>query len=274
MAFPLLGALALGGLAAGGQVAGGLISSAGQASANQTNMEIAKMTNAFNAEEAEKAREWSNLQADKQMRFQEGMSNTAYQRGVKDMRAAGINPMLAIMQGGASSPSGAMGSAPAASGVSARVDNTAASFGESIGKALPSALAVQNAIQDLENKDAQAIATRAAAAASVASAKNSFASARATEAGMPTIRARAGVAGEEAEAVRSEAGYRKTKAEIDKEFAPIDATMSRIIQAIEGASSAVALGRNVKAVKNMGRNQTIKEEQHLKNQGMYGTSLK
>ena len=45
--------------------------------------------------------------AQNQMNYQTKMSNTSYQRGMADMRAAGLNPMLAYSQGGASTPGGA-----------------------------------------------------------------------------------------------------------------------------------------------------------------------
>ena len=54
-----------------------------------------KAANQFTAEEAAKQRDW-----------EEYMSSTAYQRQVKDMQAAGINPAMAMGGSGASTPSG------------------------------------------------------------------------------------------------------------------------------------------------------------------------
>lgn len=58
----------------------------------------------YNSAEALANREW-----------QERMSSTAYQRAVEDMKKAGINPILAFANGGASTPGGSAGTISGAS---------------------------------------------------------------------------------------------------------------------------------------------------------------
>lgn len=115
---PFFGA-ALGAL---GSLGGGLISSSGQSAANAANQQ-----QAWQMMQAQQA--FSAQQAQQQMDFQERMSNTAYRRAMADMKAAGLNPILAYQQGGASAPVGAMGSS---SGSPAHVENALQGLGHGI----------------------------------------------------------------------------------------------------------------------------------------------
>lgn len=68
----------------------------------------------FNAEQAAITRVFNSAEAQKDRDFQMYMANTAYQRGIQDMKAAGLNP-AAIGGNAADVPSGAMASASPAS---------------------------------------------------------------------------------------------------------------------------------------------------------------
>lgn len=74
-------------------------------------------------------------QAQRQMDFQASQTGSAYQRGVADMKAAGLNPMLAYSQGGAQSGGGAQ-----------------ATMGNELGAGANSALSAATTMQEMQKR--------------------------------------------------------------------------------------------------------------------------
>lgn len=68
-------------------------------------------TNKLNSAEAQRQRDFNAAEAEKSRNWQEYMRSNQYQTAITDMKAAGLNPMLAYSQGGAGTPNGATASA-------------------------------------------------------------------------------------------------------------------------------------------------------------------
>lgn len=101
----------------------------------------------FNAQEAAKSRSW-----------QEYMSNTAHQREIKDLKAAGLNPVLSAMGGnGAAVTSGATASGVTSAGAKGEVDTSAnAALVQILGSVLSAQTQLQTANVNARTQEAVA----------------------------------------------------------------------------------------------------------------------
>lgn len=189
-------------------LASGMASGYGQAATNAMTQEMHNKalrtsntqfydSQTFNARQAEISRDYG-----------ERMSNTQYQRGVKDMKAAGINPMLSFMKGGASSPQ----ASPARS--SGGPAPTGGQLRNALGAGVTSAVESSRLNREIKGTNAKVALDKAAAENQNEQAKLNYNSARRVAIELPALEA--------------EARVRKKHAGYNEALAPIDAATDRI----------------------------------------------
>lgn len=120
----------------------------GQSSANETNQQLAASAQQANQVSADKAMAFEQQEAEKQRQFQTYMANTERQRAVADLKAAGLNPLLAG-DTGAATPVGA-----SAKGIQAQ--NTPATVDNEMAGALSGAIDLYNAASQAKKLRAEA----------------------------------------------------------------------------------------------------------------------
>jgi len=214
---PLLGAALIGGLAG----------YAGQTDTNRQNLDAVRETNAANERMAASANQMAQSNAREQMAFQERMSNTAMQRSVEDMKAAGINPMVAYMKGGASTPSGAAGGTTVSRAEAPRLESA-------LGKGVFSAMDTLRLRREIEATDSQIALNKASEAAQGKQAKLYENNAKVAEQNEKALKA-------QMPAIIQKSKTDTIRGKYDEEAAGYDAVTSRV-------QGALGIGKSAKDI--------------------------
>lgn len=105
------------------------------------------------------AMEFDDAQRQSQNAWLSNMSNTAYQRSVKDMKAAGLNPILGVASGGASTPNAGAPTIGAVSGPTASAGSSPSSPSPSVSGISGASYRASNALSEGINTGLSALRT-------------------------------------------------------------------------------------------------------------------
>lgn len=152
------------------------------------------------------------------MQFTERMSNSAHQREVSDLRAAGLNPILSA-NGGASTPSGSSGSAPMA-----RLENV-------MKEGVTSGLDGMRLAREAKQTDSQIGLNQALGASAAAAAVRDNSTAKQNDTMTQRLNLEMG-------AVKSKSDFEKSQSDIDKKYIQQDNFVKRLQNGLQIGNSA------------------------------------